>query len=518
MNTEPTPAPQVKPHRSWPKRILRLALWLVILLVVAVVARGYFAFRDRLPGYSVAVDIDGAKALAQPQPLKAGFAKVNISPDMSLGAPPVYIAGFSQNRTATRIHDDLWAIACVLDDGTSRIGLVALDAIGFFQDDVARVRGRLQPELKLDYAIICSTHNHSTPDLMGLWGPDILHTGVNKAYREKVIESCAGALAQAVAALQPARVAFHEIRTEPVGLLTDTRKPDVYDCDLRVMHFLKAGTSETLGSIVNWGNHPETPWSKNTEVTSDFCGYLRDALEKGVEMEGRRYADGLGGTHLYINGAVGGLMSTTPSVTVRDPFTGRDYQQPCHEKARALGHQLFSRIMPELSKTNAAFSEHLPISVRARTLNVPLANNGYLLAGFLGLIDRGYVKWRTLRTEVALLTFGEASLACVPGEIYPEIVNGGVETPDGADFAIQPVEVPPIRELMPGKIKFICGLANDEIGYILPKSQWDEKPPYTYGAKHRLYGEVNSVGPEAGPIIHQALRQLAASAKPEKSP
>ena len=99
---------------------------------------------------------------------------------------PIYVAGFGQNRKATTVHDDLWAIACVIDDGWSRLGIVSPDAIGFFHDDVVRVRQRLAREPKLDYTIICSTHNHSTPDLMGLWGPDYLHTGVNRDYLETV--------------------------------------------------------------------------------------------------------------------------------------------------------------------------------------------------------------------------------------------------------------------------------------------------------------------------------------------
>jgi len=119
---------------------------------------------------------------------------------------------------------------------------------------------------------------------------------------------------------------------------------------------------------------------------------------------------------------------------------------------------------------------------------------------------------RTLRTEVALFGVGEASMACVPGELYPEIANGGVEKPPGGDFAIAPVEVPPLRELMPGRVKFLIGLANDEIGYLLPKTQWDRQPPYTYESKHAPYGEINSCGPGAAGRVHAALAALGRAA------
>lgn len=502
--------------RSLLLRLIRAVLSIVLVLAAVALLRGYFAFRDRMPGYSVALDITAEKSKGEPKTLRVGFGRVRISPDVSDPKHPVWVAGFSQHRAATSVHDDLWAVACVIDDGWSRLGIVSLDAIGFFHDDVVRVRRSLPPELKLDYAIVCSTHNHSTPDLMGLWGPDFLHTGVDQDYRDQVIAAAAAALGSAVTNLEPARVAFHEIPTNPANLETDTRKPEVYDPNIRVMHFVRP-TGQTIGSIVGWADHPETPWGNNTELTADFCGYLRQALEEGITVDGRKVAEGLGGTHLYINGAIGGLMTTSPGVTVHDPYLNQDFQKPSHEKARALGRQLFSRILPELLDTNAAFNDHPALAIRARTIEVPLQNKVFLLAGYLGLIDRGYIHWRTLQSEVALVQLGDVSIACVPGEIYPEIVNGGIEKAPGGDFQIDPVEVPPLRELMPGRFKFVFGLANDEIGYLIPKSEWDEEPPYLYGADHAPYGEINSVGPDGAGAVHAALKRLCrgnASAQP----
>ena len=105
-----------------------------------------------------------------------------------------------------------------------------------------------------------------------------------------------------------------------------------------------------------------------------------------------------------------------------------------------------------------------------------------------------------------------ASPAC-RGEIYPEIINGGIERASGGDFDIEPVEVPSLRELMPGRLKFVFGLANDELGYIIPKSEWEEKPPYLYGSKG-VYGEVNSCGPDTGRLVHAALAELCRETKP----
>ena len=490
------------------RRTLRITGLLLCILVAAFVLRALYAFRDRHPGYKVALNIDSHSVpAAELASLRAGFARVKINPVLSENRP-VWMAGFSQHRAATKIHDDLWAIACVFDDGRTRVGVVTLDAIGFFHDEVIEVRKQVHPSTKIDYIVICSTHNHSTPDLLGLWGPDYAHTGVDKTYRANVIAASAKVLERAVAALQPARLAFHEIPTPHEGLATDTREPEVFDPDIRVMHFTSPTNNVTLGSIVGWANHPETVWSRNTEITADFPGYLRETLENGVHERDLMLRQGIGGTHLFINGAIGGLISTTPKVTVRDPFLKQDYTEPSHDKARALGRALAARILPKLEATNATSLDRVPISVQARTIELPLDNKGFLLAPILGVIDRGHVKWKTIRSELALLTIGEASVACIPGEIYPEIVNGGIETPDGADFPAKIIEVPPIREMMPGKFKFVFGLANDEIGYIIPKSEFDRKAPYLYGAKKAPYGEINSVGPDVAGIIHEAFREL----------
>jgi hypothetical protein len=418
------------------------------------------------------------------------------------------MAGFSNGRAATAVHDDLLAAATVIDDGYTRVGLVALDAIGLFHDDVLAIRRAVPSSAMLDYTIVCSTHNHSTPDLMGLWGETPFQSGIDPLYRQQVIDGAVKALVAASAALQPTRMELHEIKTAPEGLVMDTRKPEVYDSDLRVMLFRAANSPAVLGSIVNWGDHPETPWSKNTEITADFPGILREALEEGIRYNGEVKVPGIGGTHVFVNGCVGGLMTTSPSVTVRDPFLQKDFKDASHEKSRALGNQLARRILDRIAISNAPSIATASLNIKARTVEIPLANRNFLLATALGVLDRGHVRWNHFRTEVAILTLGDASLACIPGEIYPELVNGGIEQAPGGDFGIPPQEVPPIREWMPGKVKFVLGLANDEIGYIIPKSEWDTEPPYIYGKSSPVYGEVNSVGPETAGILHRELKRL----------
>jgi hypothetical protein len=502
------------------KRVLVVAGVLVVLLFAAALLRAVYAFRDRIPGYALSISIDGDAPGAPAVPLQAGFGRRRINPDLTDRSRPVWLAGFSQGRAATRLHDDLWAVACVVDDGRTRLAVVGLDAIGMFNDDVVAIRRKLPADWRIGYAIVTSTHNHSTPDLMGLWGPAVYRNGVDRNYLRQVQGAVVDAIGDAVKSLVPASVSLHEMVAGPAGLNTDSRRPLVFDPGLRLMLFRRPESGAVIGSVISWANHPETPWAHNTELTADFCGVLRDSVEKGISYDGEEKVPGVGGIHLYVNGAIGGLMTTHPDTTVRDPFLERDFSKPSHEKSRAVGNILAQKILEAIETAAAApeAARPVPVSVRARSIDVPIDNKTFVAAQFLGLLDRGNARWMTMRSEIAFVTIGDASIACFPGEVYPEIVNGGIVRPPGGDFDIDPVEVPPIRDLMPGKVKFVFGLANDEIGYIIPRSEWDAEAPYLYLSSRATYGEENSCGPGTAPLLHSSMQSLIRSLETVRRP
>ena len=109
-------------------------------------------------------------------------------------------------------------------------------------------------------------------------------------------------------------------------------------------------------------------------------------------------------------------------------------------------------------------------------------------------------------TEVGYLRLGQLSVACIPGEIYPELVYGKFQQPvaAGVDFPQAPLE-PAVSQLLPDPRWLLLGLANDEIGYIIPRRQWDQAAPFAYDRAKAQYGEVNSCGPEVAPIVMEAL-------------
>jgi len=176
------------------------------------------------------------------------------------------------------------------------------------------------------------------------------------------------------------------------------------------------------------------------------------------------------------------------------------------EKAQAQGENLAVIAAKALRSTEAKMMEDKHVAVSAKTFYAAMGWP-FKAALYLGVVHPGVFNGKA-RSEINAMRIGEIEIVTTPGEIYPEIVFGGVENPEGADFKIDPVEVPPFFEAMKGTLKMNFNLGNDEIGYIVPKSQWDQKAPYTYGSKHAPYGEIYTGNPDIAPDIHRITMDM----------
>ena len=256
----------------------------------------------------------------------------------------------------------------------------------------------------------------------------------------------------------------------------------------------------TIATVVNWANHPETLGSRNTLVTADYPGFLY-----------RRLEERLGGTALLVNGALGGMQSPL-GAEVKDPATGAPAAEASFRKAELIGLRVADLAAEAVGRARAVpvrgFEYH------EKRIAIPVSNAGFRRAAEAGVFGerRRISPEGTLETVggVLRLRSGQGPLleaALVPGEMYPELSRGGVERYAGADFPEAPAE-PAIKGLMRAPYRMLIGLANDEIGYIIPKAEWDEKPPWLKDAPRPWYGEVNSAGAETAPRIAAALAEL----------
>lgn len=512
------------------KKFLKLFSLFIFLVVLVIGGMFIYNWRDRQPGYAIDLTLENDT----PQTLQVGFAKKAITPtiidtwndangdnkydeddgdtfnDLNNNGKfdAFWIAGMSNAKPAQGVHDDVWSRVMVLDDGKSRIAMISMDAIGFLHGDVIDIRNRIPKELNIDYTLLSSTHTHESNDLVGIWGESVFKSGVNPEIMEYVKAQTVAAIVEAASKLRPAKLVFAEdLSQRDSALMKDTRKPIVKATGIHLMQVLDLENDQTLGTIINWSNHPETLWSQNLLIGSDFPHYVREGIEKGVYNGEELMQEGVGGVAIYFSGAIGGLMAPHPSISITDPFTGTPYAEPTYEKTKALGDHIALMSLEALKlRGDTVLTSN--ISVRAKTIFAPLDNITFKIASGIGLIKMGMSEYFKTRTEVGAIRIGPAMFLSIPGEIYPEIIFGGVEAPEGREFDIQPIETPPIQDFITDKYKFYLGLSNDEIGYIIPKSEWDTGKPYLYNDERDTYGEENSLGPETGPLIYKSLIEV----------
>ena len=450
-----------------------------------------------------------------------------------------WLAGFGQGRPGATINDPIEARAVVVSSGDTAVALVTLDVVGWFYDDTLAIRAAAESAgADVDLVVVHATHNHEGPDTMGQWGEFFGKRGVDEAYRQFLIDEAGAAVAEAAAGRQPVTLTVGAADTAaPFGdkgtrnTVRDSRDPVIID-ELVGAAALVAEDGSTVATLVNWGNHPEVLSDENTAITSDFVHYLRTAVENGVDYDARSQP-GRGGTALFLNAAVGGLM-TPLGITVTD-WDGVDHSASDFAKARALGDLVGALALDAVDSGTTATDPR--VAFKAQTFHLKVENIAFQALFLAGIFDReilNYDDTRPLsddnvpevRTEMDLVELGPLRLLTVPGELTPELAIGGYDgsrvnttevpfiDPDSEnppDVASAP-EGPYLKDQMAGEHNWIIGLGNDEVGYLVPPYDYilDERSPYISEAPGDHYEETNSIGPSTVPAVLETAALLTA--------
>jgi hypothetical protein len=390
--------------------------------------------------------------------LQAGFAWCSITPSLE---SPVYLAGFGQNRRAQSIHDDLSVRAVSLSDGATTLVLCALDLIGYFRSHVQQVIQRVHSRYPDVQVLIASTHTHHGPDTMGLWGPNTSTSGVDGVYMVELSDRITKTICEAIEGMQPAAGIKGTSVTVP-GLVKNARNPEILDEELSVLQILPE-TGPPLVTLLDFPCHPEVLWEHNPYITADYPGYLRKAVEDSTHAPA-----------IFFSGALGGML--TPDV--------KDHS---FEEAEAMGARLAEAAL------NALYESPLQAepTIRFERAEVPIRLNNLLfkIAIWRRLMPDVRTRGQVL-SEVSLIRLESMWLAAVPGELLPRL-----------GLAIKK------RLLASGAAHAaIIGLANDELGYLLPTEDFHYPlNPFSPG-KH--YEETMSLSKEAGNKVVEAVEKL----------
>jgi len=394
---------------------------------------------------------------AMTTPYLVGAAAADITPSLD---KPVYIAGFAPNRTALSVLHPLKAQALyVRDPGRGVVCFVSLDLIGFPHPLVEKLRNRVSHLVPKESLVVCSTHTHSGPDTLGLWGKALLgipyKTGIDQDYIGLVIERTGDVIEQAVR--NAAESALAAVTFDiPHGWVRNDRKGGG---SYRRGVALVATRGDRLAAIMlNFAAHPEALWEKNRQLSPDYPGPYRNWMEKlGVEEP------------LFFSGPIGAML--TPDVA-----------ESANTAERRRYIEQFGRMLALLTLEKAAQAEPLqgPVVVTGRKLSMPNLNKGFEFAKKLGLFDRP-IENSMLTTEMSAGRIGGFRFVTVPGEPSPELGHA-------------------LHNALGGDHGMLLCLGQDELGYILPAAFFSNSE---YKYEHTM-----SVGPHAGPTVLETAREL----------
>lgn len=426
-----------------------------------------------------------------------GYAAREIMPD-DLGQNRYFMSGYGANKPVTGVYEPLYVRAALISAGETAILFLVFDLTGMARNDVQAIRTAVVGALggAVDAVHLLFTHSHAAIDTMGLWGD--LENGIS-GRDETYIELCR---ARAVEAAQAAAV---DMRTgtlsfgQTPGLrdaVMDIRSPAVSDSRLTRLRFRPDdGSAETV--ILHFNCHPETLGGENTLISPDYPAELI-----------RRYEEKSGARALFFNGCVGG-MQTVP--IFRD---GEGAPLPLREQMLRMGRMLASAAL-------AIQDSELPpfIDDRSAAVTLPMENPAFQTAVQRGILNQplsvgegnGYV----CETELGVTILGGLKWIRVPGELFPELLLGGMLRSE--DCANPNAEAETALCRVFGADALVLGLCDDEIGYILPENDFylDASQPYIargidrFGRRH--YEETNSLGPQTARRLISALTELWAA-------
>lgn len=469
-----------------------------------------------------------------PEYLTAGVGRSDITPRL-----PIDLIGYSRRwQAVTEVRAPLTSTALILDDGSTRVALVALDIPIVRPGDATAMRAQVGAVAGCDpdHVLINVSHTHAGPHT---------HTGGVKIGGDqrghsenelRFIGELPGLVIQAVSAavqdMERVRVGAgvgssdlavnRRERTDDGRTILGWNPQGIWDRDVGVMRLDRVDGSP-LAIVVNFACHPVVVGPEDLAVNPDFPGPMRDLIETAT-----------GATCLFLQGAGGNVLPLEGFFDHTGPeilFGEKLGIEALHVAAgvettpTAVEKLDYGSVTP-ISLYRRRPSDTLPdqcLRVAVRTVEFPLKPipdieelqrqlDGYSKelaeaeqtgAGREQLNPLEYhVNWAedairqlrggpvgsTVPAFLQAIRIGDQAIVAVPGEVFSEIALA-------------------IKERSPAATTLFAGYANGVISYLPTAAE------YPYGGyecdyAHHSYGLVEQVAPETEEIIVETCRAL----------
>jgi hypothetical protein len=362
-----------------------------------------------------------------------GTSKLDITP-----ASPVYLGGygFGPVRRSTGVKSPIYARALAVSRGGQTVIFCAIDSQGHFiayqGDDApygaADIRRRVSKDTGIPERsiIVASTHDHSGPDDIGVWG------GVPPSYLKYVADQAVAAIESALHNERPATLYSGEIDTAPSHLLRSLLPGYPLDTKLRVL-FAQGLGGAPLATLINFSAHVTALGKGNTLISPDWPAAAVQAIENARP----------GSTALVMVASVGRTLPNLKPIG-GPPLTDETYGASV---ARLALEAEAKAVKVDGSITTAETVLEEPVD---NVVLASLINNGTPGIDRVMRSNREpYMGDGKIRTVVGAMRIGDLFFAAVPGESYPETQSA-------------------IEARVTAQGHFLFSLADDQLGYDPP--------------------------------------------------
>ncbi len=414
---------------------------------------------------------------AEAAKLRAGVARIDITPPLELGAP---LGGYGErmNRPAEGVHDRIFAKALVLSDGQHKFALVTADALGF----PPPVKPAILEQLAGDgwtksQLMLLASHSHTSIEMNAINPLNTFQVPQLGIFNARVYEFVTTRLVQVIQDAQqdlvPVSVGTTSMAIERWN--RNRRGGSVTDKDLTVTR-IDTIDGKPLCVLVNFTAHPTFMSEADMLFSGGWPGHLQRTLESLI---------GDGVTAMYYNGAEG------DQAPLGRPDSGDSRWERAERYGRDLGIVAWKQWQQVKTQTDVAFAYHLQtIDLPERSWHPDFKETGGAEYGLSEtLLKEMLPRLFPAKADSVSLRVGDLLIIGIPGEMAAAL---GIKIKTEA------------KEITGAKYPTIGGLADYWLSYILSA---DEYRRGGYEASVSFYGETLGDTIAAGAIA--GVRELA---------
>ena len=425
--------------------------------------------------------------------ITCGMSEIVITPPLNTSIP-----GQLQDRKAVGIRDDLYAKVMILETSETKLCIIALDCIGFYKEDVSKVRDMIfaKTGIPKENILVAATHTH-TGGAIG----DLYQSPRDDNYVSYIINRIEKAVDETLERRQPVQLGFgvgtvnnisfyRRFKMKDGSFTTNAgiNNPNIerplgeIDSDVVVIR-IDDTKGNPIGVVTNFACHLDTMGADgNTKFSADYPGALSTEIKSKL---------GPNVISIFLNGACGninhvdvtGEMKIAPGhymkmgrILADEVIKTRkniEYMRVNDITLNAINEDITAQtLLPK--EEDIQWAKNLPISEETSAWDM-LMSQEYLKLDKQGITSRNI--------EIQALRIGDLFIGAFPGELFVEF---GATVKSNSLF----------------KYNMISTLSNGCEGYITTK-----ETPQQGGYEARLTAYTN-LAPGTGEMLTEKMLGL----------